>query len=192
MPEELAGKDVEIEVVPGYEVVPELAPPESLDELLANEPRQTVIRASWCCSSSVPSQGIAYRGHVTQRLPPFTLDALRPQTSDDGPEAFQSWSRTVVPLDWYVEGKRQGEGEGPQRRSLSDSSRWGRANRDACRDRDMTPHRGRPVSRWTHAKARKLDTSRSSSEATSRFAVARSEIVLRLIDCSLTRVVDRS
>jgi hypothetical protein len=53
----------------------------------------------------VPSQGMAYRGHVTQRLPPFTLDALRPQTSDNGPETFQSWSRTVVPLDWFVEGR---------------------------------------------------------------------------------------
>ena len=52
----------------------------------------------------VPSQGIAYRGHVTQRLPPFTLDALRPQSSDTGPDAFQSWSRTLVPLDFFVEG----------------------------------------------------------------------------------------
>ena len=46
MPSELAGKDVEIEVVPGYEVVPELAPPETLDELLANEPRQSVAPRS--------------------------------------------------------------------------------------------------------------------------------------------------
>ncbi|MDP9002080.1 MAG: hypothetical protein M3O46_18460, partial [Myxococcota bacterium] len=40
MPVELAGKDVEIEVVPGYDVVPELASPETLDQLLVNEPRQ--------------------------------------------------------------------------------------------------------------------------------------------------------
>jgi hypothetical protein len=53
----------------------------------------------------VPSQGIAYRGHVTPRLPTFTLDALRPQSSNAGPETFPSWSRTVVPLDMYIEGR---------------------------------------------------------------------------------------
>jgi hypothetical protein len=105
MPAELAGKDVEIEVVPGYDVMPELAPPESLDELLANEPRQTVAPRSLVLQFRVPSQGIAYRGRVTQRLPPLTLDSLRPVSSDTGPETFQSWSRTVVPLDWYVEGR---------------------------------------------------------------------------------------
>jgi hypothetical protein len=104
MPAELAGKDVEIEVVPGYEVVPELAAPETLDELLANEPRQSVASRSVVLQFHVPSQGIAYRGHVTTRLPSFTLDTFRPQSSDTGPETFQSWSRTVVPLDWYVDG----------------------------------------------------------------------------------------
>ena len=104
MPSELAGKDVEVEVVPGYDVVPELAPPESLDQLLANEPRQTVTPRALVLQFRVPSQGIAYRGRVTERLPAFTLDALRPQSSDDGPDPFPSWSRTVLPMDWYVEG----------------------------------------------------------------------------------------
>jgi hypothetical protein len=104
MPPELAGKDVEVEVVPGYEVTPELPAPENLDQMLANEPRQTVAPRSVVLQFRVPSQGIAYRGHVTQRLPIFALDALRPQSNDTGPEAFQSWSRTVVPLDLYVEG----------------------------------------------------------------------------------------
>jgi hypothetical protein len=105
MPGELEGKDVEIEVAPGYDVVPTLAAPESLDELLANEPKQTIAPRSIVLQFHAPSQGIAYRGHVTERLPPFTLDALRPQSSDNGPETFQSWSRTVVPLDWFVDGR---------------------------------------------------------------------------------------
>jgi hypothetical protein len=105
MPAELAGKDVEVDVVPGYDVLPELAAPESLDDLLANEPRQSLPQRSVVLQFRVPSQGIAYRGHVTPRLPTFTLDALRPQSSDNGPETFQSWSRTVVPLDWFVEGR---------------------------------------------------------------------------------------
>ncbi len=105
MPAELAGKDVDVDIVPGYDLVPELPAPESLDQLLANEPRQTVTARAVVVQFRVPSQGIAYRGHVTQRLPMFTLDALRPQSSDTGPDAFQSWSRTVVPLDFYVEGR---------------------------------------------------------------------------------------
>jgi len=104
MPAELAGKDVEVEVAPGYDVTPDLAAPESLDELLANEPRQTAPPRTLVLQFRVPSQGIAYRGRVTERLPTFTLDALRPQNSNDGPDSFPSWSRTVVPMDWYVEG----------------------------------------------------------------------------------------
>jgi hypothetical protein len=105
LPSELAGKDVDVEVAPGYEVVPELAPPEALDQLLANEPRQTISPRTLVLQFRVPSQGIAYRGRVTERLPAFTLDALRPQNNSDGPEAFPSWSRTVVPMDWFVEGR---------------------------------------------------------------------------------------
>ncbi len=105
LPQELAGKDVEVEVVPGYEVTPELSAPDNLDQLLANEPRQSVQPRSIVVQFRVPSSGIAYRGHVTQRLPTFTLDALRPQSSDTGPETFPSWSRTVVPVDLYVEGR---------------------------------------------------------------------------------------
>jgi hypothetical protein len=105
IPAELAGKEVEIEIVPGYDVVPDLAPPETLDQLLANEPRQTVAARSVVIQFRVPSQGIAYRGHVTERLPAFTLDSLRPQSNSSGPDAFPSWSRTVVPTDWYVEGR---------------------------------------------------------------------------------------
>jgi hypothetical protein len=104
MPSELAGKDVDVEIVPGYDVAPELPPPEALDQLLVNEARQTVTPRTLVLQFRVPSQGIAYRGRVTERLPAFTLDALRPQNSDDGPEPFPSWSRTVVPMDWYVEG----------------------------------------------------------------------------------------
>ncbi|HXX66368.1 MAG TPA: hypothetical protein VEK07_04250 [Polyangiaceae bacterium] len=105
LPAELAGKDVDVEVLPGWEVAPELPAPESLDELLANEPAQTVAPRSVVVQFRVPSQGIAYRGRVTQRLPPLTLDALRPQNGDTGPEAFQSWARIIVPLDMYLEGR---------------------------------------------------------------------------------------
>jgi hypothetical protein len=105
LPRELAGKDVDLEIIPGWEVIPELAPPESLDELLANEPRQNLAPRTMVVQFRVPSQGIAYRGHVTQRLPAFTVDALRPANDSTGPEFFSSWARTVLPVDFLVEGR---------------------------------------------------------------------------------------
>jgi hypothetical protein len=105
MPLELAGKDVELEVLPGYEVSPELAAPENLSELLANEPRQSAMPRSLVVQFRIPSQGVTFRGHVAPRLPDFALDALRPAHNSVGPDPFMSYSRTVVPLDRYVEGR---------------------------------------------------------------------------------------
>ncbi len=104
LPEELAGKDVEIEVVPGYEVWPEVAAPENLNELIANETRQSGVPRSVVVQFKSASQGVTYRGHVAPRLPDFALDALRPVHSDTGPDPFASYMRTTFPLDRYLEG----------------------------------------------------------------------------------------
>jgi hypothetical protein len=104
IPLELAGKDVEIEILPGYEVSPDLPAPENVNELLANETRQSAIPRSVVVQFKVPSQGVTYRGHVAPQLPPFALDSLRTASSDTGPDPFVSYVRTVVPLDKYVEG----------------------------------------------------------------------------------------
>jgi hypothetical protein len=104
MPEELAGKDVELEILPGYLVVPDLAAPQSLADLLANSTRQTVLPRSLVLQVKTRTQGVAYKGHVADRLPSFALDALRPMSSDVAPDAFPSYRRSIVPLDRYVEG----------------------------------------------------------------------------------------
>ena len=105
MPPEMAGKDVDLEIAPGYEVSPDLASPETLNELLSNETRQTVLPRSLVVQYRLPTQGVVFRGHVASRLPSFALDALRPVHSDIGPDAFASYARTVVPIDRYVEGR---------------------------------------------------------------------------------------
>ncbi|WP_394823336.1 hypothetical protein [Pendulispora albinea] len=102
---ELAGRDVELEIVPGYEVTPELAAPENLSALIANEPRQSVAPKSVVVQYRVPSQGVTYRGHVAARLPDFALDALRPTHASVGPDPFNSYMRTVVPMDRYLDGR---------------------------------------------------------------------------------------
>jgi hypothetical protein len=102
---ELAGKDAEIEVIPGYEAAPEVAPPESLNELLANTVRQSYASKSVVLQVKMPGQGLAYRGHVATGLPSFAVDALKSATANTGPEAFVAYQRTVVPLDRYLDGR---------------------------------------------------------------------------------------
>ena len=105
IPRELAGKDVDLEVIPGYEVPVDVAAPESLAELLANETRQTYTPRSLVVQMKLPGSGVAYRGHVAESLPSFAVDALRPTSGDVAPEALPSYARTVTPLDRYVEGR---------------------------------------------------------------------------------------
>ncbi len=105
IPESLAGKDVELEVVPGYELPRDVASPESLPELLANEVRQTFPPRSLVVQIKLDEQGVAFRGHVTQALPSFAYDTLRPTHSDVSPEPLNSYARTVTSMDRYVEGR---------------------------------------------------------------------------------------
>ena len=106
IPPELAGSDVEIEVIPGYEVVarrraarePRSAPRER-DARRRCAPQSVVLQIK------MPTQGVAFSGHVAPRLPGFALDALRPTTSDVAPEVIASYVRTVVPIDQYVDGR---------------------------------------------------------------------------------------
>jgi hypothetical protein len=104
IPPELAGRDVEVEIVPGYEVVPDVAPPENLDQLLANATRATLRPQSVVLQIKMPTQGVVFAGHVAPRLPSFALDALRPTTSDVAPEVIASYVRSVTPVDQYVDG----------------------------------------------------------------------------------------
>lgn len=105
MPKELAGKEVELEVVPGYDVIPEQSTPENLAQLLANEPRQSLPPKSLVVQFKLPSQGVTFGGHVAPELPDFALSALRPGSATVAPEPFTSYSRTIVPMDRYVEGR---------------------------------------------------------------------------------------
>ncbi len=103
-PEDMAGRDVDVEIAPGYAVVPDLAAPQSLWDLLANSTRQSVQPRSLVLSYRARAIGVAYKGHVADRLPPFAVDALRPANSDVAPDAFPSYTRVITPLDRYVDG----------------------------------------------------------------------------------------
>ncbi len=104
IPLELAGTDAEIEVLPGFDVPQELAAPENLAQLLANELRQSLPPKSLVLQVKLPSQGVVFQGELAPRLPSFAFDALRPLHSDTGGDAVTSYARVVVPTDHYVEG----------------------------------------------------------------------------------------
>ncbi|MBX3226146.1 MAG: hypothetical protein KIT84_28765 [Labilithrix sp.] len=104
MPSEVAGKEVELEIVPGYTVTPDVASPQGLSDLLANSTKQSLLPKSIVVQYRTKSVGVAYQGHVAQKLPAFAVDLLRPTASDIAPDAFPSYTRTITPLDRYVEG----------------------------------------------------------------------------------------
>lgn len=104
MPEDMAGRDVELEIVPGYQVAPDLAAPQNLSDLLANSVKQSVTPKSVVVQYRARAQGVAYKGHVADRLPAFAVDLLRPTSTDIAPDAFPSYTRTITPMDKYVEG----------------------------------------------------------------------------------------
>ena len=103
-PDEMAGRDVELEIAPGYTVTPDLAAPQNLSDLLVNSTKQTVLPKSLVVQYKTRTQGVAYKGHVAERLPAFALDALRPASSDVAPDPFSSYARSITPLDRYVDG----------------------------------------------------------------------------------------
>lgn len=105
VPSELAGKDVEIEVLPGYEVPIDTAAPENTAQLFTNLAKQSLAPRSAVVQLRAAQLGVAFKGHVAERLPDFALDALRPTTSDVAPEPVASWVRTTVPLDKYLAGR---------------------------------------------------------------------------------------
>jgi hypothetical protein len=107
IPQELAGKDVDVEIVPGYDATtfPEVPSPDTLPMLLQNWSKQTQNPKSVVLQFRVPGVGVTYKGFVAPRMPHFALDALRPAQSDIAPEQYPTFSRTLVPMDRYIEGR---------------------------------------------------------------------------------------
>lgn len=105
--EGLEGKEVDLEILPGYAVSPEVAAPQNLADLLANSQKQYVTPKALVVQYRVRQNGVAFAGKVAPELPSFAFDLLRPQTSDVGPEAVASYARTVVPIEKYVDGSER-------------------------------------------------------------------------------------
>lgn len=105
VPAEMAGRDVDIELAPGYEVERPLPAPESLAQLIANLPNQTHDPESIVASFKLRENGAAYRGKVASRLPAGAIDTLRSTNDSNGPEMFVAQSSTAVPLGRFLSGR---------------------------------------------------------------------------------------
>lgn len=104
VPRELAGRDLDVEVSGGGETAPDVAEPESLEDLVRNLTTRFPDDAL-VVSVRMPGAGVTLRGRVVQNLPSSALDALRPGSSTDGGDPVWNVRRTVVPVGRVVIGR---------------------------------------------------------------------------------------
>ena len=105
IPVQFAGETVHIEIVPGYTEMPELAPPETLNELITNLDVPVYSPKSLVVKYNTSGSTLAYHGQVAAHLPPGAVDSLMPTTSSLSPTAQASPTRLVFAMPNYVTGK---------------------------------------------------------------------------------------
>ncbi|MDI1484044.1 SpoIVB peptidase S55 domain-containing protein [Polyangium sp. y55x31] len=105
VPTELAGREVEIELAPGYEVERPLPSPENVAQLVANLPNQTFDPESVVASFRLRENGASYKGKIASRLPAGALDTLRSSVDSDTPETFVAQVQSAVPLKQFMVGR---------------------------------------------------------------------------------------
>jgi hypothetical protein len=104
VPAEFAGREVEIELSPGYEVERPLPTPDSVTELVANIPNATFDPESVVATFRLRDAAAAYHGRIVSRLPPGAMDLLRSATASDAPEIFLAQVQTAIPLKRFLTG----------------------------------------------------------------------------------------
>ncbi|MEZ4298008.1 MAG: SpoIVB peptidase S55 domain-containing protein [Polyangiaceae bacterium] len=106
IPAELAGREVDIELAPGYEVERPQAAPNSVAQLVAVLPNQVYDGESIVATVRIKDEaGAAFGGKVASRLPAGALDTLRSATDSDGPEVFSAAIQNVIPMKRFVIGR---------------------------------------------------------------------------------------
>jgi hypothetical protein len=105
VPAELAGRDVEIELAPGYEVERPTATPNSVAELIANLQTANFDSESLVATFKLRENGAAFGGKVASRLPPGAMDTLRPSSESDAPETFGAQVQVPIPMKRFIVGR---------------------------------------------------------------------------------------
>ena len=106
IPETLAGQSVKLEVVPGDAAAPDVAPPESLEDVI-EALRQTYPANTLVTTVYSPDEGITLGGKVIPNLPDSAIDTALPASSTRRGNSYKSIARTVVPSKRVVQGRQE-------------------------------------------------------------------------------------
>jgi hypothetical protein len=104
VPPELAGRELEIELSPGWETDRPQPTADSVAELMANLQSATFDPESVVATFRLKETAAAYHGKIAPRLPPGAIDTLRPSSQSDAPEIFAAQVQTAVPLQRFLVG----------------------------------------------------------------------------------------
>ncbi len=102
---EMAGRDVDIDIAPGYEVDRPQPSPNSVAELVSVLPNQVFDGESLVVTIRLKEAGASFGGQLATRLPPGAVDTLRTASATDGPEVFASMTYQVVPMKRFIVGR---------------------------------------------------------------------------------------
>lgn len=103
VPARLAGSLVKLEVTAGDAARPEVAPPQSLDELMAA--LRTFLPGNvFAVTLYSADEGVAIDGTLIRDLPASALDRLRPATTTARAEPYQVIARSVYPSRRVING----------------------------------------------------------------------------------------
>jgi len=100
----VVGKEIDIEIVPGWMIVADAAAPENLDQLIKNLQLPTMSPKSFVLQYKHPEQGVALNGKVAAKLPGFALDAFKASSSTSNPEGVLSYVRASTDAGGYADG----------------------------------------------------------------------------------------
>lgn len=105
IPADLAGREVDVEIAPGYEVEKPQPSPSSVAQLVAVLPNQVHDGESLVATIRLREAGATFGGKLASRLPAGAVDTLRSATDSDGPEIFASVSQQVIDMKRFIVGR---------------------------------------------------------------------------------------
>ena len=105
VPARLAGSIVKLQVEPGDMAQLDIAPPESLDELVAAF-RQLLPGTVLSATLYTAEDGIAVGGTLVRDMPPSALDRIHKGTRTARAASYKAIVRTTVPIKRVVNGRR--------------------------------------------------------------------------------------
>jgi hypothetical protein len=106
VPETMAGQTLKIEASAGNLARPDLAPPESLGDLVANLRKGYPARAL-VVTLTTPDEGVILRGQLVPSLPASIIATLRPGASTLRADPYKRVTRFTVDMAGVIQGKQE-------------------------------------------------------------------------------------